>query len=163
MAKKKKTARTYRRRRIGAIGGGSVQTFAGVAVGALVARLVGQKLASMTNPLDPKIVSAIQLAGGVVLSMQKQPVVKAAGLGMFGAGAVGLGQSLKLIAGVGAGSSYQQYPSLPEVSSINGNRYQGLNYLGNPQGSPELSVIGGVGNPEGSPELQVIGEADCLY
>lgn len=161
MPKKKKTA-PRRRRRIGAVAGGTVQTFAGVAVGALVARFVAQKLATMANPLNPNIVAGIQLAGGVVLSMQKQPVVKAAGLGMFGAGAVGLGQSLKLIAGVGAGSSYQQYPSVPEVASING-KYQGLNYLGNPQGSPELNVISGIGNPEGSPELAVIGEAEMMY
>lgn len=158
MAKRNKKSAPRRRRRVGAIGGGlDTQLLIGVAAGAVVGRLVsGKFLANM----DPKISSGIQLAAGVFLSMQKAPIVKGAGLGMIGSGAVGLSQSLKLIAGVAG--TYNQLAPVDQVASINGNKWAGLNYLGNPQGSPQPSVISGLGNPEGSPELAVIGAADCL-
>lgn len=155
MAKRRKKTSTYRRRRIGAVAGGQMPIFAGVAVGAIVGKIAASKFMAT---LDPKISAGVQIAAGVLLSMQKTPIVKGIGLGMIGGGAVAAGQSLKLIAGV---SSYQEPVNRYELSSING-QYEGLNYLGNPQGSPELNVIGGLGNPEGSPELPTIGD-NCLY
>lgn len=103
--------------------------------------------------MDAKIAALIQAGVGTFLFMQKQPLVKGVGIGMFANGVSTGAQALKLISGVNRISPL----SSEEISSING-RYQGLNYLGNPQGSPELSVLNGVGNPQGSPEPSVIGD-----
>lgn len=154
MAKRRKTKTTYRRRRVGAIGAGSISTFGGIAAGALLARIVGSKL--LAN-LDPKISSAVQVAAGVVLSGQKNPMIKAVGFGMFGSGVISAGQSFNLIAGINK-SSYLQPVNSEEMPVISG--YQGLNYLGNPQGSPELQVISGIGNPQGDPQMSVIAGMD---
>lgn len=155
MAKRTKK-RTYRRRRIGAVAGGAVPMYAGIAVGAIGARLLAAKL---LVKMDPKINAAIQLAAGAFLSMQKQPIIKGVGLGMFGAGVVAGGQSLNLIAGVDRSSYQQPYPT-GELANIAGDH---LNYLGNPQGSPDMAVISGLGNPEGSPQFAVINGDNCLY
>lgn len=155
MAKRKRTVARRSRRRVGAVGIGSqLPVFAGVAVGAIAARLVGGKL--LAN-LDPKISSAVQVAAGVILSTQKMPLIKGVGLGMLGAGVVSAGQSFGLIAGVNR-SSWMQPVNADEMPVISG--YQGLNYLGNPQGSPELSVVSGIGNPQGDAQLSVIAGDD---
>jgi len=155
MAKRKKPV-TRRRRRVGAIASGNFSTLGGIAVGALAARLLGTKL--LAN-LDPKISSGIQLAAGVILSSQKSPMIKGVGLGMFGSGVISAGQSFNLIAGINR-SSYLQPVNTDEMPVISG--YQGLNYLGNPQGSPEMSVISGLGNPQGDPQMSVIAGDDRL-
>ncbi len=155
MAKRRKKS-PVRRRRVGAIGSGSIATFGGIAAGALLARIVGSKL--LAN-MDPKIGAAVQLGAGVVLAGQRNPMIKAVGLGMFGSGVLSAGQSFNLIAGINK-SSYLQPVSPDEMSVISG--YQGLNYLGNPQGSPELQVISGIGNPQGDPQMAVIAGDDSL-
>lgn len=151
MAKRRKKT-TYRRRRVSGITGGQMPTFAGIAVGAIGARILSAKFLSS---MDPKISAAVQLAAGVFLSMQKQPIVKGVGLGFFGAGVVAGGQSLNLIAGIDRSSYQARYPT-GDVANIAGN--QELNYLGNPEGSPDMSVISGLGNPQGSPQMNVIGD-----
>lgn len=130
-----------------------MQQVAGVALGAIAARLVGSKLLAS---FDPKISAAVQVAAGVVLSAQSNALVKGAGLGMVAGGAVSLGQSLNLIAGVNQSSFMQRLPS-NEMQTIAGSD---LNYLGNPQGDPEMQVIAGMGNPQGDAELQVIAGCD---
>ena len=130
-----------------------MQQVAGVALGAIAARLVGSKLLAS---FDPKISAAVQVAAGVVLSAQSNALVKGAGLGMVAGGAVSLGQSLNLIAGVNQSSYMQRIPS-NEMQTIAGSD---LNYLGNPQGDPEMQVIAGMGNPQGDAELQVIAGCD---
>jgi hypothetical protein len=156
MAKKRKTTR---RRRVGAINkSGLVATLGGIAVGALAARFVGTKLLSK---LDPKISSGIQAAAGVFLTMQKSPVLKGVGMGMFGSGIVSAGQSFNLIAGVPSRSSYLQneYPDeMPVISGSNND----WNYLGNPQNSPDMNVISGVGNPAGDAQFSVIAGGENL-
>jgi len=149
MARRKKPV--VRRRRVSGIGSSNVQTIAGIALGAIASRLLISKLAST---LDPKISSAVQVGAGILLSGMKQPLVKAAGYGILATGVVSAGQSFGLIAGVGGLSSWQQNLPSNEMANIAG--YEGLNYIGNPQGSPEMSVISGLGNPQGDAELQVI-------
>ncbi len=156
MAKRRKAKTTYRRRRVGAIATGSIATFGGIAAGALLARIVGSKL--LAN-MDPKISSAVQVAAGVLLAGQRSPMIKAVGFGMFGSGVISAGQSFSLIAGINK-SSYLQPVAPDEMSVISG--YQGLNYLGNPQQSPELQVISGIGNPAGDPQMSVIAGDDNL-
>ena len=156
MAKRKKTARTYRRRSVGFVKKMDVQSLAGVAVGAIAARFLASRfLASM----DSKIAAGVQIAAGAFLSSQKNALVRGAGLGMVAGGAVSLGQSLNLIAGVNQSSYLQPVPS-NEMSNIAGTGNSYLNYMGNPQGDPELQVIAGIGNPQGDAELQVIAGCD---
>ena len=152
MAKRKKTKTVTRRRRVGAVGGSNVSTFAGVAVGALAARLISTKfLANM----DTKIQSAIQVGAGVFLSMQKNPLVKGAGLGMLGAGVISAGQSFNLISGIPGKSSYLQNEPGDIMRSISGG--ENVNYLGNPEGSPDCAVIG---DRDGQEQYPVISGVD---
>lgn len=152
MAKRKKTNTVTRRRRVGAVGGSNVSTFAGVAVGALAARLIASKFLST---MDTKIQSAIQVGAGVFLSMQKNPLVKGAGLGMLGAGVISAGQSFNLISGIPGRPSYLQNEPADIMRNISGG--DNLNYLGNPEQSPEFSVIG---NPYGQDQFSVISGVD---
>jgi len=140
MAKKKRHVVRHRTRRVSGISA-NVPEFAGIAVGAIAARLLATKFMAS---LDPKISAGVQLAAGVVLAGQKSPMVKGLGLGIFGAGVIAGGQSFGFIAGP---SSYmQQGLDANAMPIISGSEDNSLNYLGNPQQSPELAVISGVDN-----------------
>ena len=156
MAKRKK-ATVRRRRSVGAVSG-QASMLAGVAVGALVARFISSRfLASF----DPKINAAAQAAAGLFLATNKNPMIKAAGLGIFGSGIIAAGQSFNLISGVPARSSYLQPVSMDEMPVIAGYQNQ-FNYLGNPQGDPQMNVVAGLGNPQGSADMNVISGIENL-
>lgn len=149
MPKRKKT---IGKKKVGAVKTGAMQQLLSVAAGALASRFLAGKVLSK---MDPKLSAGVQVGAGLFLSMQRNPMIKGIGLGMFAGGAVFAGQSFGLLAGVPSKSSYlQKYPAdeMPVISGP-GN---GLNYLGNPQQSPELSVISGIGNPQGDPAMSVI-------
>ena len=152
MAKRKRTV-ARRRRRVGAVNSSVVPTLGGAAAGLILGRIVANKfLASM----DSKISAAVQIGAGIFLFMQKQPLVKGVGVGLFTNGVAAGAQSLNLIAGVSSGvkSSYLDGYPQDEMQTISGDMR--LNYLGNPQGSPDMNVIGGIGNPQGDAQYPVI-------
>ena len=156
MAKKKKTV-TRRRRSVGAVSG-QASLLAGVAVGALAARFISSRFLAT---FDPKINAAVQAAAGLFLTTQRNPMLKAAGLGIFGSGVIAAGQSFNLISGVPSRSSYLQPVSMDEMPVIAG--YQNsFNYLGNPQGDPQMNVVAGLGNPQNSPDMNVISGIENL-
>ena len=93
MAKRRKKKSSSRRRgRVGAMGG-DFQILAGVAVGLIAGRFIKNAVTS----LDPKIMGAIQLVAGWFVSGMGNPLIKGAGFGLFGNGALSLAQSFNLI------------------------------------------------------------------
>lgn len=156
MAKRKSKKTVTRRRRVSGIGGANLQTFGGVAAGAIAARLVSSRFLST---MDPKISSAIVAGAGIFLSMQKSVMLKGVGLGMFGAGVISAGQSFNLLSGVPSRSSWLQMPDSDQMPVISGSGAK--NFLDNKNvGSfpPEsIAVISGrMGNPQGDPSINVI-------
>lgn len=156
MAKRKSKKTVTRRRRVGAVGGGMLSTFGGVAAGAIAARIVSSKLLSR---LDPKIGSAITLAAGVFLTSQRNPMLRGVGLGMFGAGVISAGQSFNLLSGIPSRSSWLQMPDSDQMPVISGDS-SFKNFLDNKnvgEFPPEsMRVISGMGNPQGDPSMMVI-------
>jgi len=157
MAKRKSKKTVTRRRRVSGIGGGNLQTFGGVAAGAIAARLVSSHVLST---MDPKISSAIVAGAGIFLSMQKSVILKGVGLGMFGAGVISAGQSFNLLSGVPSRSSWLQMPDSDQMPVISGGS-GAKNFLDNKnvgQFPPEsIAVISGkMGNPQGDPSINVI-------
>lgn len=121
MAKRRKTARkkTYRRRRVGAINAGSIDTM-GLALavgGAVAARVLNNKLAASTNATMQKAAPYAGLLLGVVLPMiSKSPMVKGLSIGLAaGGGVTALGSTgLKMISGFeNAVVGYPGYNQLP--------------------------------------------------
>jgi hypothetical protein len=153
MAKRKAKKAITRRRSVSGVQSGLLPTFGGVAAGAVAARIVSSKFLSS---FDPKIASAVTLAAGIFLSMQKSPIFKGIGLGMFGAGVISAGQSFNLLSGVPNRSSWLQDAGINEMPTIAGTQARSLNFLGNPFGTETMPVINGVGNPQGDPSMSVI-------
>lgn len=93
MARRKK--RTHHSRRRGRVGkmGGELSILLGVAAGLIGGRFIKNSLAT----LDPKIMGAIQLVAGWFASGMGNPIIKGAGFGLFGNGALTLAQSFNLI------------------------------------------------------------------
>jgi hypothetical protein len=73
--------------------GGDLQILLGVAAGLIAGRFVKNMVAT----LDPKIMAALQAAAGWFISGMGNPLVKGAGYGLFGNGALSLAQSFNLV------------------------------------------------------------------
>lgn len=168
MAKRKKTAPRRRRRMSGVSAAGLAPTLGGAALGIIAGRLVASKL--LAN-MDAKISAAIQSGAGIFLAMQRQPLIKGVGVGMFANGVLSLGTSMNLLSGIGnPQSSFMQTRDneMPVIGDM------GLNFLGNPQGSADMQVISGLGKsydgsylagdgaPQGYPSMSVINGCDLL-
>lgn len=102
MAKRRKKHHAPRRRRrmsgISAHGiQGDLMEAAGVVVGSVLGTVIQRQMTSM----NPKIVSGIQLVGGIMIKRHaKSPLMSGAGWGLMGAGAIGLTHEVGLIHGV---------------------------------------------------------------
>lgn len=93
MAKRRKKKSSSRRRgRVGAMGG-DLQILLGVGAGLIAGRFIKNSVAT----LDPKIMGAIQLVAGWFVAGMGNPLIKGAGYGIFGNGALSLAQSFNLI------------------------------------------------------------------
>lgn len=73
---------------------GFMMEILGIIAGAVSVRFVDQAVNKFAPDLDPKIKALIPVAAGGFLAMQKSSLVKSAGLGMVGAGAVNLAKEL---------------------------------------------------------------------
>lgn len=122
MAKKKKktTRRTHRRRRMGAVAshglGADVMEVAGLVAGSVVGTIAQRQFASV----NPKIISAGQLAVGFYLKNHStHPFMRGVGWGTLGAGAIGLTHEFGVIHGLedmvsdlwSGGEYYEQIPA----------------------------------------------------
>jgi len=104
MARRRKSVRkpaTRRRRRISGMTGSNVlMTVAGIAGGAVIARIAAN-MAQKTLSLDSKIVSAGQIALGIFLpKFIKSQLGKDLGSGMIAVGGMTLAQSLGVVSGM---------------------------------------------------------------
>jgi len=121
MAKKsKKAKKVVRRRRVSGVPGGEgLQLLIGSALGAVGSRFATKMIQSKMN-LDAKILNGAFLAAGGLLAMKaKNPLFRGAGIGLGSAAAIGLGQSVGLLSGVGMGNTtLYVYKPLPRVGSF---------------------------------------------
>jgi hypothetical protein len=138
MAKRRKKTRTHRRRRVSGLGV-DLQSILFGAAGAVGAKMLAAKLMPTMNS---KIKSAALIALGAFLA--KKPQFRALGTGVAIGGAVQLATDFGIVSGIGGlgatpivfrqGLNGTPMMQVPEISGV-----------GNPQGSPELSLISGIG------------------
>jgi hypothetical protein len=147
VAKKRPTTR--RRRRVSGISSSNLlMTVAGIAGGAIVAR-VAANMAAKSIALNPKIVSAGQIALGVFLpKFIKSQLGKDLGAGMIAVGGLSLAQNLGVIAGVEdeltiAVNGFNGSDSLTAVSGY------GNDYGFSVNGTSELSAVNGIDDMDG--------------
>ena len=147
VAKKRPTTR--RRRRVSGISSSNLlMTVAGIAGGAIVAR-VAANMAAKSIALNPKIVSAGQIALGVFLpKFIKSKLGQDLGAGMIAVGGLSLAQNLGVIAGVEdeltiAVNGFNGSDSLQAVAGY------GHDYGFQVNGTSELSAVNGIDDMDG--------------
>ena len=159
MAKKKKThnsKKNHGKKRVGAIGGDALQMVMGAAVGAVAGKLASQTLSSsstsssapstgfsLTSPLV--INGGLILAGYLVTKKSSKAFMKGMGLGLIGAGAIGEGQGLKFLNGIGEVPYDRNLAAAAKVPVVNGIGYPQPNVVGETPGAtafPSMAVIG---------------------
>lgn len=137
--RKKRSSGSRRRGRVGAMGG-DFQVLLGVAAGLIAGRFIKNAVAT----LDPKIMGAAQIVVGWFVSGMGSPLVKGAGYGLFGNGALSLAQSFNLvgmptlyprrisgpatnvtplISGTGYDDDLGEVPNVQLISGIYGDEY----------------------------------------
>lgn len=102
--RKKRSAAPKRRRRMSGMGksGSALTAIAGIAAGAIAARLIGN-YANKMGSLNPKIVSAGQIALGAFFpKLVKGSFGQNLGAGMVAVGGLSLAQNFNVISGIGA-------------------------------------------------------------
>jgi hypothetical protein len=83
-----------------------IMDVAGILVGAVASRFVVKALNKAMPNQSPTIKALVPVGAGIFLAMQKNPLIKSAGLGMIGSGGVELANAI--IPGIGA-------PEIPDV------------------------------------------------
>jgi hypothetical protein len=83
-----------------------IMDVAGILVGAVASRFVVKALNKAMPNQRPTIKAMVPVGAGIFLAMQKNPLIKSAGLGMIGSGGVELANAI--IPGIGA-------PEIPDV------------------------------------------------
>lgn len=144
--KKRKSRGGSSRRRMGKIpGGDGVQTLIGAVLGSVGSRFAA-KLITEKAKLDPKILNVLFLAAGGMLAIKsRNPLLKGAGIGLGSAGAIGLGQTLGLLNGVGMGAYTPYLTRRPML--VNGFRdVSKVGANGSQQFFPSPSAVGKVGS-----------------
>ena len=124
MARRRKKAAPRRRRRsVGAMGKGGnvIATVAGIAGGAIAARFVGNFAGKLGGGLNPKIVSAGQIALGVFFpKLIKGKLGQDLGAGMVAMGGYSLAQNFGVISGIGADEMEVTLSGTDMLAPING-------------------------------------------
>lgn len=149
MARRKKSKKVqYRRRRKMSgtgTGKGMLMTVAGIAGGAVVARVLANTLGSK---VDSKYIAAGQVVAGVLLPKYlKSDLGKNLGAGMIAVGGLSLAQSTGVISGIGQAASEFMNPlfstNSDRLQTIAGTDY-GYAFNGIGAGSSDLDVIAGI-------------------
>lgn len=107
-----------------------VMDVAGILVGAVATRFVVKGLDKALPNANPTLKAVLPVGAGIFLAMQKNPLVKSAGLGMIGSGGVALANSI--IPGIGA-------PEIPDVFMDGPNDMDEILYLNGPADQSILS------------------------
>jgi hypothetical protein len=153
MARRRKRASAPKRRRsrrVGAVAGSKnvLMTVAGIAGGAILARIAGNYAGKMSWGSNPKIVSAGQIALGVFFpKFVKGPIGQNLGAGMVALGGLGLAQSFNLISGIGQSEDMEITLSGTDMlSPINGygEDFGFSDTMNGTGGSSDLDVISGM-------------------
>jgi len=151
MARRRKRASAPKRRksrRMGAVAGSKnvLMTVAGIAGGAILARIAGNYAGKMSWGSNPKIVSAGQIALGVFFpKFVKGPIGQNLGAGMVALGGLGLAQSFNLISGIGQMDDMEiTLSGTDELAPINGYGEDFGYSEGIGQSSDSLDVISGM-------------------
>ncbi len=107
-----------------------VMEVAGILVGAVATRFVVKGIDKALPNADATLKAVLPVGAGIFLAMQKNPLIKNAGLGMIGSGGVALANSL--IPGIGA-------PEIPDVFMDGPDDMDEILYLNGPADQSILS------------------------
>jgi hypothetical protein len=148
MARRKKSKKVqYRRRRrmSGTSTGKNVlMTVAGIAGGAVIARVLATTIGSK---FDSKLVSAGQVVAGILVpNYLKSDLGKNLGAGMIAVGGLSLAQSTGIISGIGAAAedfTVSMFSNSDRLQTVAGFDY-GQSFSGIGAGSSDLDVIAGI-------------------
>lgn len=163
--RKRRHTTTHRKRRVSGVGNIDVTVVALLVGGAVVSRVITNKLAASTNTTFAKFAPYIAVVGGVAgLMFMKSPMIKALSYGLIAGGSISaLGSTgLKVISGIeGTISGRMGYPPnvLRRVSGTylpNGNYVNKSNFSGS--GKSQMNVINGVNHVGGSGS----GSGNCI-
>jgi hypothetical protein len=151
--RRKRSAAPKRRRRrsVGAVASSKnvLMTVAGIAGGAIAARLIGNYAGKMGGGLNPKIVSAGQVALGIFFpKFVKGKLGQDLGAGMVAVGGLSLAQSFGIISGIGAYEEDMEVTvsGTDMLSPINGygEDFGFSDTMNGTGGSSDLDVISGM-------------------
>jgi hypothetical protein len=147
MARRKKSRKVqYRRRRMSGTSTGKnvLMTVAGIAGGAVIARVLANTVGSK---IDSKLVSAGQVVAGILVPKYlKSDLGKNLGAGMIAVGGLSLAQSTGIISGIGAAAedfTASMFSNSDRLQTIAGTDY-GYAFNGIGAGSSDLDVIAGI-------------------
>jgi hypothetical protein len=153
MARRRKKSSPVKRRRrsVGAMGktGNVVATVAGIAGGAIAAKLLANYAGKMSSTLSPKVIAAAQVALGVFMpKIVKSKIGADLGYGMIAIGGVSLAQSFGVVSGIGAMEDEMEVTlsGTDLLSPINGygEDYGYSDTMNGTGGSSDLDVISGM-------------------
>lgn len=149
MARRRKRASVKRRRRsVGAMGrtGSVLATVAGIAGGAIAARFIGNWAGKMGGGVNPKLVSAGQVALGVFFpKIVKGKLGQDLGAGMVAVGGLSLAQNFNVISGIGGDEMEVTLSGTDQLAPINGYGEDfGFSDTMNGTPSDSLDIIAGM-------------------
>jgi len=147
--RKRSAAPKRRRRSMSGVAGSKnvLMTVAGIAGGAIAARLIGNYAGKMGGGLNPKIVAAGQVALGVFFpKLVKGKLGQDLGAGMVGVGGLSLAQSFGIISGIGQMEDDMEITvsGTDMLSPIAGYGNYGYDSIEGTGGSSDLDTIAGM-------------------
>lgn len=139
-----------RRRRISGVGKSNVvMTIAGLAGGAILARLANNLILKAKPDLNSKIINAAQIGLGIYLpKMVKSQLGKDLGSGMIAAGGLGLATSFGVINGIDVISGVNEDFIEMQVNGLDDNFETISGGYGQDFGMSGLDIVSGVDNFE---------------
>jgi len=146
--RKRSAAPKRRRRSVGAVASSKnvLMTVAGIAGGAIAARLIGNYAGKMVS--NPKIISAGQVALGVFFpKLVKGKLGQDLGAGMVAVGGLSLAQSFNVISGIGSYEDMEVTVSGTDMLSPISGYGEDFGYsdtMNGTGGSSDLDVISGM-------------------
>lgn len=103
MARKKKVThhkRTTHRRRVGAVHSAGLMHSAEILLGLVAGGVINTGIQRQLHSVNPKIISVVQMVGGMWLTRKASPIIQGFGFGTAGAGAINLTHEMGLLNGV---------------------------------------------------------------
>jgi len=149
MAKRKKKSHHHKARRghkMGALGGETMQTIVGVALGAIGGRYLSSS-SLVPSSITPTIKNLALLGfGSLIVVKSKKPMLKGIGAGLVAGGAIGEGLAFGFLSGVDDTiASYSPTRNLADAAKVQmvgaaSNRFPQPGVVG----FPDIHVVGGM-------------------